>query len=70
VAYSPVSPLTQRIVGNVREKANFVGFYNAASLNKAIDNNENFSLAIQFSDGLLGAQSNNNLPPEVEITLR
>jgi hypothetical protein len=70
VAYSPVSPLTQKIVGNVCEKANFVGFYNAASLNKAIDNNENFSLAIQFSDGLLGAQGNDNLPPEVEITLR
>jgi hypothetical protein len=70
VAYSSVSPLTQKIVGNVCERANFVGFYNAASMNKAIDNNENFSLAILFSDALLGARSNDNLPSEVKITLR
>jgi hypothetical protein len=54
----------------VCEKANFVGFYNATSMNNAIDNNQTFSLAIQFSDDLLGARSNDNLPSEVEITLR
>ncbi|KAJ3635397.1 hypothetical protein MTP99_008310 [Tenebrio molitor] len=73
IGYSPESPFLEAVVNkacNASRAAAILSYNNKADLDAAVDNHTSFCLVIQFNDELSGAKDNNNLPPNLDITIR
>jgi hypothetical protein len=55
---------------NASRAAAILSYNNKAELDAAVDNHTSFCLVIQFNDELSGAKDNNNLPSNLDITIR
>ncbi|KAJ3635396.1 hypothetical protein MTP99_008309 [Tenebrio molitor] len=73
IGYSPESPFLETVVNkacNASRAAAVLSYNNKAELDAAVDNHTSFCVVIQFNDELSGAKDNNNLPSNLDITIR
>lgn len=74
MAYSPSSPLLEKLLQNVCSHystlvVNITSYRTAAELNNAIENSR-FDFVLQMDDSLKGIQDNTKLVGDTSITLR